>query len=109
MKHLENQIKEPSTCTSIEEIRAQIDLIDKQLIGLFHRRYEFVKEIVKYKEKTVDAVVAQERKDRVIEQRSAWAAELGLDKGFYAQLFRNLVEHNISKELEMIGKNNKTK
>ncbi len=104
MQHLESQLLEPGECSSIEEIRAQIDIIDKQLIELFHCRYKLVKEIVKYKEKTVDAIVAQERKDRVIEQRSEWAAEKGLDKNFYAQLFRSLVEHNISKELEMINK-----
>lgn len=98
-----SEFKDACNCKSKEEVREQIDLIDQELIRLFAKRYEFVKEIVKFKEKTEDAIVAQDRKDKVIRQRSEWAEDYGLDKEAYAQLFRLLVEHNIAKELEIMG------
>jgi isochorismate pyruvate lyase len=97
-----NKALQPDECTSKEEIRQQIDRIDKQLVELFAQRFAYVKEIVKYKEQNVDAIVALERKNFVIEERSQWAEEHGLDKTFYAQLFTLLIEHNISQELEII-------
>ncbi|MCF8357255.1 MAG: chorismate mutase [Prolixibacteraceae bacterium] len=96
------KIKNACDCGSLEEVRKQIDIIDHKLITLFAKRYEFVKEVVKYKDKTEDAIVAQERKDHVIEQRSEWAAKMGLDKEAYAKIFAELIDHNISKELEII-------
>jgi isochorismate pyruvate lyase len=96
----------PCDCKSKEEIREQIDKIDQALIRLFARRFQYVKEIVKYKEKTAEAIVAQDRKNFVIEQRACWAEEQGLDKEAYASIFRFLVEHNISKELEILNKQN---
>lgn len=97
-------LKKACDCKSKEDVREQIDLIDQELIRLFAERYTYVKEIVKYKEKTEDAIVAQERKDLVIKQRSEWAEKLGLDKEAFAQLFRFLVDHNISKEMEILEK-----
>ncbi len=98
----------PCDCNSKEEIRTQIDKIDLELIKLFALRYDFVKEIVKYKEKTLVEIVAEDRKKQVIEQRSEWAEKLGLDKETYANIFRFLLEHNISKEIE-IARNYNTK
>ncbi|MDA3927832.1 MAG: chorismate mutase [Prolixibacteraceae bacterium] len=98
--------KKACNCKSKEEVREQIDLIDQELIHLFAKRYEFVKEIVKFKEKTEDAIIAQDRKEKVINQRSIWAVKKGLDKEAYAKLFRLLIDHNISKEMEIL--NNKS-
>lgn len=97
-------IKNACDCESMEEVREQIDLIDYKLISLFAKRYEFVKEIVKFKEKSEDAIIANDRKKYVIEQRSKWAAQFGLDQDAYAKIFTELIEHNISKELEILEK-----
>jgi isochorismate pyruvate lyase len=97
-----DNLKKPVECKSKDEIRNQIDNIDYEIISLFANRFEFVKEIVKYKEKNTDAIIDLERKNFVIDQRANWAEELGLNKEIYAHIFRTLVEHNISKELEMI-------
>jgi isochorismate pyruvate lyase len=92
----------PSSCRSINEVREQIDLVDQELISLFAKRFEYVKAITKFKNKTQEEIVAWERKEFVIEQRAAWAEELGLSKDTYAQLFRLMIDHNISKEMEII-------
>lgn len=91
-------------CKSIDEVREQIDKIDFEIIKLFAKRYEFVKAIVQFKDKTEDAIIATDRKDLVIKQRSEWAEENGLDKQAYANLFKELIAHNISKEMEILDK-----
>jgi len=95
--------KKPSECTSKDEIREQIDVIDHEIIALFAQRFEYVSEIVKYKN-DVESVVAQDRKDYVIKIRGEWAENHGLDKETFEQIFRFLVDHNIGKELEILEK-----
>ena len=93
--------KSPSDCNDKEEIRTQIDLIDKEIIALFGLRFQYVSEIVKYKT-DVESVIAQDRKDQVIAERGKWAEEQGLDKVTFEQIYRFLVDHNIGKELEIL-------
>ena len=98
-----NLAKSPSECTSKEEIRHQIDLIDKEIIALFGQRFQYVSEIVKFKT-DVESVVAEERKNHVIKARGEWAEEHGLDRNAFEQIYRFLVDHNIGKELELLNK-----
>lgn len=96
-----NLTKKPSECNCKNEIRMQIDEIDKEIIKLFALRFGYVSEIVKYKS-DVESVVAQHRKDHVIKERGEWAENHGLDKETFEQIYRFLVDHNIGKELEIL-------
>ncbi len=98
-----NTTKLPKDCNSKEEIRQQIDVIDKEIIALFAKRFEYVSEIVKFKN-DAESVVAQDRKNEVIELRGKWAEEHGLDKDTFEQIYRFLVDHNIKKEMEILEK-----
>ena len=79
----------------------QIDLIDKEIIALFAKRFQYVCEIVKFKN-DVESIIAQDRQNHVIKERGEWAVIQGLDKDTFEQIYRFLLEHNISKELEML-------
>jgi isochorismate pyruvate lyase len=98
--------KKPAECLSKEEIRAHIDQLDKEIIHLFSLRFQYVKEIVKFKA-DAESVVAQDRKDQVIEIRGKWAEEVGLDSDTFQQIYRFLIDHNISKELEILQRKDK--
>ena len=104
-----NKLIKPEDCKSKEDVRHQIDLIDRDLIQLFAKRYEYVEAIVQFKEKNEEAIVDAKRKEKVIGERSSWAAELGLDKETFAQIFRLLIDHNISKELDILEKSKELK
>lgn len=93
--------KNPNDCKTVEEIRKEIDKIDKQIISLFSERHKYVEEIVKYKHDEA-GVVAQERKDQVIGQRRDWAAENGLNPDTFEKIYTLLVESNIEHELEIL-------
>ncbi len=102
-----NLQKTPAECIKKEEVRDEIDRIDKAIIELFALRFEYVKAIVQFKQDK-DAVVAQDRKDHVIAQRGEWAKALGLDAQTFADMFRLLVDSNIQKELELLEKSKKS-
>lgn len=91
----------PDECKSKEEVRNQIDLIDLEILRLFALRFQYVKEIVKFKN-DIQSVVAQDRKDSVIASRAKIAGELGLDKKTFEQIFTILIDSNIQKEIDML-------
>jgi len=98
-------MKNPQNCKNIEEIRDAIDGIDFQIMKLFSERYEFVKEIVKFKTDEV-SVIAENRQKEVIEKRREWAVELGLNPDLFEDIFWILMRYNVQKELEILKKAN---
>lgn len=91
----------PCECQSIDEIRKQIDAIDKKIISLFAERHGYVEEIVKHKTNE-EGIVAQERKDFVISERSRWAGEVGLNEELFKTIFTELINHNIAHEMGIL-------
>jgi isochorismate pyruvate lyase len=98
-------MKNPQNCKNIEEIRDAIDGIDFQIMKLFSERYEFVKEIVKFKTDEA-SVIAETRQKQVIEKRREWAVELGLNPDLFEDIFWTLMRYNVRKELEILKNTN---
>ncbi len=98
-------MKNPQNCKNIEEIRDAIDGIDFQIMKLFSERYEFVKEIVKFKTDEA-SVIAEIRQKQVIEKRREWAVELGLNPDLFEDIFWTLMRYNVRKELEILKNTN---
>ncbi len=63
----------PDECVTIDEIRAAIDELDRQLVATLSRRFAYVKAITRFK-KTAEDVAAPVRVHHVISTRRAWAA-----------------------------------
>ncbi|MFO7657255.1 MAG: chorismate mutase [Bacteroidales bacterium] len=95
-------MKSPENCKSIHDVRAAIDELDEQIISLFGKRFRYVKEIVKFKEKNEESIVAKERREAVIESRRKLAVENGLNPDVIENLYRNLISHFIEEELKLI-------
>lgn len=95
-------MKEAKDCNSIEEIRQCIDNLDQEILRLLGKRFTFVKEIVKYKNKDQDSIIAQKRYDEVIAKRREWARENDLDPGVIAEMYKNLLNHFITEEIKII-------
>jgi len=94
--------KTPSECNSKEDIRAHIDIIDREIITLFSQRFQYVKEIVKYKT-DAESVVAEDRKQEVIRVRGEWAEELGLEKEAFEKIYAILIEYFIKEEMKLLS------
>lgn len=95
-------MKKIEDCKNINDIREQIDSLDKQIISLLGTRFQYVKEIVKYKEKTEESIVAADRRQAVLEQRRTWAADQNLNPEIIEQMYKNLIQYFIDEELKLI-------
>ncbi len=102
--HKNSAMKIPERCESIQEIREAIDAIDNEIIKLLGIRFRYVKEIVKFKNKDKDSIIARERYNKVLENRRKLAIENGLNPDLIEEIYRNLIDHFINKEIEIAEK-----
>jgi isochorismate pyruvate lyase len=94
--------KVPTACQSIEEVRSEIDALDRQIISLLGRRFTFVKEIVRFKSNS-DEIVARERYDEVIRSRRELAKQHHLSPDVIEKIYRMLIAHNIEEEHKILN------
>ena len=91
-------MKMPDECTNIQEIRTEIDEIDRQVIASFAKRFVYVKAASKFKTDAT-SVRAKERFAAMLEQRRIWAQEDGLNPDIIEKLYQDLVTYFIEEEL----------
>lgn len=89
----------PEHCTGMEDIRREIDKIDREVISLIGKRYEYVVAAAAFKT-SATAVRAPERFEAMLRQRREWAVEDALDPDVIENLYRDLVTHFIEKEMK---------
>jgi len=92
-------MKTPTDCTSLGDVRAAIDHVDQQMIALLGLRADYVRAAAAFKTGE-GAVAAPERQAAMLQARRRWAEREGLDADFIERLFREVVAHFISRELE---------
>lgn len=94
--------KLPLECTDISEVRNEIDNIDKEIIRLLATRFEYVKEVVKYKDGTAKGIEAADRKAAVFHTRREWAEQNGLNPDVIEDIYTKLVQYFIDEEKKLI-------
>ena len=99
-------MKLPHECSSIKEIRQEIDEIDNTIISLIGKRYSFVQEIIKYKN-NIDEVYANERYLSVISERRRIAALHHMDPDVVEKIYRIMIDYFIKVQLELLKKKQK--
>lgn len=95
--------KLPSECTSLSEVRGEIDNIDRAIIKLLGERSGYVKEVTRYKEKTAASVEAPERRMQMLCDRRRWAADAGLSPDVVEEIFDRLVRYFIEEEKKLMN------
>lgn len=96
-------MKEPKDCANMPEIRAGIDSIDRNIISLIGKRYQYVKAAVKFKTSET-SVKAPERFKAMLIERRAWAELEGLSPDMVEKLYSDMVNYFISEELKLFKK-----
>ncbi len=94
-------MKKASQCTSMMEIRDCIDALDKEIISLIGQRFDFVKEIVKYKTDEV-SIIAKPRYENVIQTRRELATHHGLNADMIEKMYRIMMDSFIEEELKIL-------
>jgi isochorismate pyruvate lyase len=87
----------PENCTGMDEIRAGMDGIDRQIILLMAERVEYVRAAAKFKTSSA-GVAAPERVAAVLKTRREWAEAAGLKGAVIEGLYRELVRYCVSEE-----------
>ena len=92
----------PEQCSSLAEVRSEIDCIDQEIIRLLALRSDYVREVVKYKAATPQGIEAPERRAAVISTRREWAAEAGLSPDVVGDIYNRLVDYFIDEEKKLL-------
>ena len=93
---------QPQECHTLEEVRSEIDRLDRSLIATISRRQEYVHAAARFKRDAAH-VHAHERQRRVIAARRDWAESAGVDPDFVERLFTAVVDHFIQAELTVFA------
>src|SRR4051794_37435399 len=91
----------PSECSTLEEVRAEIDRIDRAVIALLGERAGYVHAAARFKSSEAD-VAAPERQASMLLDRRAWAEQADLDPDIIEKLFRDLVAYFIVRETQEV-------
>jgi isochorismate pyruvate lyase len=85
-------------CTSMTEVRAGVDALDRELVALLARRFAYMDAAARIKPER-GHVRDEARKAQVIANARAEAEALGLPGDVIADLWESLVEASIAYEL----------
>ena len=83
----------------MQDIRAEIDSIDQEVIRLLGRRFKYVQAAAQFKTSS-SSVRAPERFKAMLAQRRIWAQEAGLDPDVIDGIYRDLVNYFIAEEMK---------
>ena len=90
----------PDACTTMPEIRAAIDALDREIVALLARRIRYIEAAARVKT-TRDAVRDEDRKADVIAKACAAAEDHGLPREHVAAIYELLVERSIAHEFRI--------
>ncbi len=92
-------ILDPADCTTMAQVRAGVDQVDRNLIALLARRFGYMDAAARIKPDR--ALVRDEaRKAEVIANARASAAAAGIPEAAVAELWERLVEASIAYEFQ---------
>jgi isochorismate pyruvate lyase len=92
-------ILDPSACTTMAEVRAGVDDVDRRIVELLKRRFGFMDAAARIKPDR-EAVRDEWRKADVLAKVDATALELGVDRSLMARLYEDLIETSIAHEFD---------
>ena len=91
-------ILDPEACTTMAEVRAGVDAVDRALIALLARRFGYMDAAARIKPER-GQVRDEARKALVIQNARAHARETGIPEAPVAAIWELLVEASIAYEL----------
>ncbi len=89
---------------TIEDLRAEIDRINRGIVELLAKRMEVAGKIAEYKKARGLPVHVPEREKAVIENAKRLAKENGLDEKMIEDVFLKIIEHTRNSENKQMEK-----
>jgi isochorismate pyruvate lyase len=92
--------KQPDECKSLQDIRTQIDRLDRQIVALLGQRLEYVHAAAAFKTSET-TVRAPDRVASMLDDRRRWAIEDGLEAEAISRLYEGLIEYFTNHEMQV--------
>jgi len=93
------EARTPERCTTMSEVRAGVDEIDRRLVELLARRFAYMDAAARIKP-TRETVRDEWRKADVLAKVAAVGDGAGVDRGLIARLYEDLIECSIAHEMK---------
>ncbi len=93
-------MKTPETCSGMEEIRADVNEIDHEIVRLLGRRLAYVRAAVRFKPEE-RSITNPDHWERFFAQRRAWGEQEGYDPAVIEAVYRRLYEYTVDVQLQM--------
>lgn len=87
----------PIPCESLDEVRGQIDRLDREIVALLAERGDYVRQAARFK-KTKHDVAAPARVEQVIAKVRALAGEKGAEPEVVERVYRAMIAAFIEAE-----------
>ncbi len=97
-------MKTPADCTTMAELRAQIDRLDVELVALFAQRTAFIDRAVEIKTTIGMPARVTSRVEEVVANVRRHAVGHGLPPDKIEKLWRKLIDWSIEREEDRLGK-----
>lgn len=85
-------------CTSLEEVRAEIDIIDTKLVDLISERSHLIHQAAAFKN-SVEEVKAEDRIEYIMQKSRHQAIALGINPNMISELFKIMIDEMVEMEI----------
>jgi chorismate mutase/prephenate dehydratase len=83
---------------SLEEIRIALDDVDRRIVDALAARHALIADVIAAKSVDDDRERDELREHEVLARVEAHARERGLDSGYVASLFRDIIQHSVEQQ-----------
>jgi isochorismate pyruvate lyase len=97
-------MKTPAECTTMAELRAEIDRLDAELVALFAERTGYIDRAVEIKSEVGLPARIGSRVEEVVANVRRHAVGHGLPPDKMEKLWRKLIDWSIEREEDVLGK-----
>ena len=84
-------------CSSLEEIRYHIDLLDREIVSLLAKRGRYVTQASKFKT-NIENIEDKNRINEIISKVTNYAKEINFDPSIIAQIYESMIRIYIQYE-----------
>ncbi|MDD2357081.1 MAG: chorismate mutase [Thiovulaceae bacterium] len=85
-------------CTSLNEVRSEVDKLDDEIVELIAKRNSYVKQAAAFKE-SIEEVKAPERMDAVMQRVRHKALSLNLSPNLISKLYTIMIDAMVESEI----------
>ena len=89
---------EPKECTSLQDVRNEIDKIDLKIVDLMAMRNNYIKQLAHFKD-SVEKIKEESRIDTVINRVRAHGIEQGLSPNMVEEIFHIMIDNMVETEI----------